>query len=398
MPEVSSEATVDTELERIGESGGLLRHRLTPEVLAGLGAINRVARALVGSGSLTELAERALGEMRNALGLELAVLYLPRPGPPPSLQRYVASAAGTAGGRARDEVSFDDEAWHLAVASGVPLVFREEASWLVANPFEPPADAWLVLPLVSEERLVGVVVAATPGPLSLDPTAATVLRLLGDLLAAGIFTARLRQELQGTEIERERTRLAAEIHDGLAQDLAVAMRELTLLESNPAPELASASSERLREAVASAHRVVRARLEDLSVSVPLGGVQAAVEEVCERRGRGLPLDLQTAGSAVDVSPETMAVVVRVLTEALANVDRHAEASRVEVLLQVEDDRLTLVVADDGIGFELDQVGGPGEGHFGLTLMRERARSIGGNLRVRSSPGEGVRVRLRVPVA
>jgi signal transduction histidine kinase len=371
---------------------------LAPDALAGLQALTRVARALVGSGNLTQLAERALAEIRGALALELAVLYLPRAGPPPSLQRHVASASETAGVRARDQVSFDDEAWSLAVASGVPLVFREEASWLVANPFEPPADLWLVLPLVSDRRLIGVTIGAAAHPLSLDPTAATLLRLLGDLLAAGVSTARLRQELQGRAIERERLRLAAEIHDGLAQDLALAMRELSLLESHPAEDLAGASAERLREAVASAHRVVRARLEDLMVSMPLGGIQAAVEEICERRSPALPLQLEVSGPAVDVPPETVAVVVRVLTEALSNAERHASARHIAVRLQLEDDRLSLVVADDGAGFAVDEAGGPGEGHFGLTLMRERARSVGGRLSVRSAIGEGARVSLQVPVA
>jgi signal transduction histidine kinase len=356
-----------------------------------------VARALVGSGSLSHLAERALGEMRDALGLELVVLYLPRVGEEPSLQRYISSTKAETGMRARDEVAFEDEAWRLAVASGAPLVFREEASWLVPNPFEPPAQSWLVVPLVSEKRLVGVVVAAAAVPLSLGPTSAIVLTLLGDLLAAGIATARLRQQLQGAEIERERMRLAAEIHDGLAQDLALAARELSLLDSGPPPELARASSERLREALASARRVVRARLEDLSVTVPLGGIQAAVEDVSERRGQGLPLVVRCSGPAVDVSPDTTAVVVRVLTEALANSARHAEAEHVEVRLEIEEDRLTLEISDDGVGFRVADAGGPGDGHFGLTLMQERARSAGGRLTVRSAPREGARVRLEVPV-
>jgi signal transduction histidine kinase len=154
----------------------------------------------------------------------------------------------------------------------------------------------------------------------------------------------------------------------------------------------------LREAVGAAHRVVRARLEDLSVSAPLGGIQAAVEEVCERRRRDLPLELHTSGPAVDVAPETAAVVVRVLTEALSNAARHGQAARVEVTLRLEDDRLTLAIEDDGVGFQVDAVGGPGEGHFGLTLMRERARSAGGGLGVRSAPGEGTAVTLRVPVS
>ena len=144
--------------------------------------------------------------------------------------------------------------------------------------------------------------------------------------------------------------------------------------------------------------MVRARLEDLLVSVPLGGVQAAVEEICELRGRELPLELETSGPAVDVSPETMAVVVRVLTEALTNAERHAAAHRIAVRLRLEDDLLNLEIADDGAGFAVDAAGGPGEGHFGLTLMRERARSVGGSLTVDSAVGEGARVNLRVPVS
>jgi signal transduction histidine kinase len=371
--------------------------RTDTEVLAPLAAMGRVARALVGSGSLAELAERALDEMRDALGLELVALYLPTADERRGLRRFVTSLGASPARRARDEVSFDDEAWRLAVASGAPLLFREEASWLVANPFEPPAGSWLVVPLVSEARLVGVVVAAAHRPLSLDRAAATGLSLLGDLLSAGVATARLRQELQATEIARERMRLAAEIHDGLAQDLALAMRELALLDTHPTPELARASADRLREAVSSAHRVVRARLEDLSVSVPLGGVQAAVEDVCARRGHGLPLVLRSTGPVLDLPPETTAVVVRVLTEALANVQRHAEASKVEVRLEVGGDRLTLAIEDDGAGFAVGDVGGPGDGHFGLTLMRERARAAGGQLSVRSAAGQGTGVTLQVPL-
>lgn len=367
-----------------------------PTDVTALAALGRVARALVGSGSLSELAEGALDEMRDGLGLEVVALYLPRFGETATLQRYVTSARD-GGSRAHDEVAFDDEAWQLAALSGAPLVFRDEASWLVANPFEPAASSWLVMPLVSERQLVGVVMAAATPPLSLDPTAATLLTLLGDLVAAGIATARMRQELQGAEIERERARLAAQIHDGLAQDLALATRELALLESEPRPALARASAERLREAVGSARRVVRARLEDLSVQIPLGGVEAAVKEVSARRGQGLPLVVSCEGPAIDVSPETTAVVVRVLTEALANSARHAQPEHVEVRLRVNERRLVLEIEDDGVGFQPAEAGGPGDGHFGLTLMRERARSAGGVLTVTSAPDDGTCVKLDVPV-
>jgi hypothetical protein len=107
--------------------------RPPPEVLAGLGALARVSRALVGTGSLAELGKRALAEMRTALGLELAVLYLPVPGEP-GLARFVSSAAAGAQVAAREEVRYEPEAWRLAVTSGMPIVLREPAAWLGPNP------------------------------------------------------------------------------------------------------------------------------------------------------------------------------------------------------------------------------------------------------------------------
>src|SRR5690349_1021255 len=164
--------------------------------------------------------------MRAALGLDRAVLYLPDADGQPVLRRAVGDAAA-------DELSFDEEAW--ALATGAPIILREPAGWLVANPFAPPAHDWVILPLVE-----GVVIASAPEPIALDPLSGTVLSLLCTQLSAGITTARLRRELQAAAIERERRTLAAEVHDGLAQYLAVARRELAL----PEPD-----RERLVEAV-----------------------------------------------------------------------------------------------------------------------------------------------------
>jgi two-component sensor histidine kinase len=373
--------------------------RLAPEVLAGLGALARVSRALVGTGSLAELAARALSEMRDALELDLAVLYLPAPGGGPGLERFVSSAGAGAEVVARDELLYDPEAWRLAVASGMPIVFREPAGWLGPNPFTPAAHDWLVLPLVSGRHdMVGVVVACASAPVALDPVSATVLALLGGQLSAGITTARLRQRLQRAEMEQERRSLAADVHDGLAQDLALALRELALLdESGLDEETARASRERLREAVAAAHRLVRSRLEDLRAAAPLGGLRAAVETTVARFDRsGTPVRLSVRGAAADVSPQTVAVVTRVLGEALTNVTRHAHAGQAVVSVRVEGERLELVVEDDGAGFDTRTVADRGDGHFGLTIMRERARGCGGDCEVGPRPGGGTRVVLRVP--
>ena len=370
----------------------------SPELVTGLNAVSHVARALVAGGTFEELASRAVAEVVEALDLAVAALYLPHPAGEPTLHRAVV-ASREEGRRAHDQLSFDPDAWHFAIAGGAPLVFGEPASWLVANPFVPAAPSWLVLPVSSEGSMLGVVIGGAASPISLDPVGATVLSSLGDLLGAGIATARLRQQVERTEVERERMRLAAELHDGLAQDLALAVRELALLESGPDPAAASASLERLRAAVTAAHRVVRAGLEDLSVAVPIGGIHAAVQELCDRFAeRGVGVTVEHGGLATEVRPEAVAIVLRVLNEALANVERHAGSVAVQVDLRVAERALTLAVQDAGPGFDPAAVDGPGDGHFGLTIMRERARSVDGALEVRSRPGAGTLVSLEVPLS
>jgi signal transduction histidine kinase len=376
---------------------GGIAGRLPPEVAAGLGALSRVARALNAPGALEDLAGHALAEMRSALGLAAAVLYLPDASGRPVLRRYLEDVPAGSGIATREALVFDEEAWRLAVAGAHPLVFQETGSWVVANPFEPQARYWLALPMVAASELLGVVIASRSKPMDLDPTTLTVLTLLGDQLTAGIATAQLRQQLQNAELERERMRLAAEVHDGLAQDLAIAMRELALLETGPPADAARASQARLREAVAEAHRLVRARLVDLSAPTPLGGLHTALEEVCERFAhRGLRVEMDAPSDALQVPPATTAVVIRVLNEALTNVEKHAGAERADVRVTRADGLLELRVHDDGHGF--DAASAPaGEAHLGIRLMRRRAEDAGGTLDLASTPGEGTSVTLRLSV-
>ncbi len=350
-------------------------------------AVGRTARALVSAVTLPELAQGALEEMRDALGLAIAALYVP-PGDGPVLERVAVTASAPI--RARERLVFDEEAWQLAVQGDAPLVLHDRGEWLLEHPFTPPADAWLVLPLGTGTRRLGAVIGGAESLPSVDSGAAAVLRLLGDLLGAGIAAAQLRQELQRTALDRERMRLAAEVHDGLAQDLALAMRELALLDSGD-----EASRERLRAAVTSAHGTVRSRLKGMIVSPGLGGLRPALEDLCTRFShRGVQIELRGDERLPEVSPDVAVVALRVVSEALTNVERHARAAHVVLEARAANGRLALVVSDDGPGFA--SVAGPSEGHFGLLLMRERAQAVGAELAVDSTPGRGTRVALSLP--
>jgi signal transduction histidine kinase len=353
-----------------------LMGRLAPEVLSGLAAVSRVSRALVGTDELPVLALAALEEMREALHLHNATLYLPDADGHPVLRRYVGEGAA-------EELSFEEEAWRLAITSGAPIVLREAATWLVENPFTPPATDWVILPLVTgEHEMVGVVIASAAEPIRIDPLSGTVLSLIGLQLSAGITTARLRRELLHAAMERERRTLAAEVHDGLAQYLAVARRELALEEPD---------RERLSEAVDAAHRLVRARLQELSSDAP-AGLRHAIEAAAKRS----KATVRVSGHG-EAGPEAVTLAARIVSEALANADAHAHADTVEIVYAATDGRLDLTVSDNGDGFDPNTAPGVEDGHLGLTVMRERARGHGGECHISSSPDTGTLVTLWIPL-
>jgi signal transduction histidine kinase len=359
------------------------------------GAVRRTAHALVAAVTLPELAQGALDEIRDTLGLDVAALYGPPSDDRPVLVRVATATSTPPISVACERLVFDDDAWRLAVQRDAPLVLRERGEWLVEHPFTPPLESWLLLPLGTRTRRLGVVIGGARSLPAVNAGAAAVLRVLGDLLGAGIEAARLRRDLERTALERERMRLAADVHDGLAQDLALAVRELALLDSEPSEAVAEASQARLRAAVASAHQTVRARLADIIAASALVGFPPALQELQTRFAkRGLRVTLGIDERLPEVAPDVTAVALRVLSEALNNVEHHARGAEVSIKAHAAGGRLRLVIADDGPGFVADSAA---VGHFGLLLMGERARAAGGALIVDSAPGRGSRIVLDLPL-
>ena len=225
---------------------------IAPEVLSGLGGgLARLARA--GRHRASCRCSRAPRWRRCArrCACTTTALYLPDADGYQVLRRYVGSAAA-------EELSFDPEAWQLAIASGSPIVLREPATWLVANPFTPAAGDWVILPLVTgEQEMVGVVIASATSPIRIDPLSGTVLSLLGLQLSAGITTARLRRELLQ---RRDGARAAHAGGRGPRRAGAVPRASRAGSSRCPSPTASACS-----EAVDAAHRLVRARLQELSV-------------------------------------------------------------------------------------------------------------------------------------
>jgi GAF domain-containing protein len=112
-----------------------------------IGAIGRTAQALVGATTLPELAQGALEDVRAALALEVAALYLSAGDDPLVVDRF--AVATTTARQVLERLVFDSAAWRLATCGRAPLVIRDGGIWLVEHPFSPPAAVWLLLPLAT---------------------------------------------------------------------------------------------------------------------------------------------------------------------------------------------------------------------------------------------------------
>jgi signal transduction histidine kinase len=207
---------------------------------------------------------------------------------------------------------------------------------------------------------------------------------------------RLRQSEADRATLEERTRLARELHDGLAQDLWFAKlkhERLVPMVPEDARPLAAEVTQALDAAIAETKQAVVAMRADRR-DEPLPELLAqAVEDFGARSG--LRSDFQGADLPAALPPRTQAEVLRILQEALTNVRKHADATVVRVSAEVSGGRLRLHIVDNGRGFRPDETSGDG---LGLQGMKERARLMGGDLRVVSEPAGGTEVELSVPLA
>jgi signal transduction histidine kinase len=199
----------------------------------------------------------------------------------------------------------------------------------------------------------------------------------------------------------ERRRLAAEIHDTLAQGLAGIVAQLQVVTAAPDPRVAREHLERatalarhsLGEARRSVHGLAPAALEHATLPDAL---HRTVTDWSERTG--VAARLTVTGTEEPLHDEVAATLLRIAEEALANTARHAGASRTGVTLSYMGDEITLDVRDDGRGFEPAAVPPRSRtGGFGLDGMRARAARLAGTLCVESEPGGGTAVSARVPL-
>ena len=198
----------------------------------------------------------------------------------------------------------------------------------------------------------------------------------------------------------ERGRMAREIHDTIAHGLTGVITQLEAAQhatDRPVDQRQHIeNAARLaRESLVEARRSVEASRPEALVDATLPAALAALAQQWSAFN-GIPVEVTTTGALVALHPEIESALLRTAQEALANVAKHANASRAGVTLSYMGDVVTLDVRDDGVGFAVpDGDPGPGRG-FGLTAMGQRVSRVAGTLAIESEPGAGTAISARVP--
>jgi signal transduction histidine kinase len=221
--------------------------------------------------------------------------------------------------------------------------------------------------------------------------------------ALAIESARLREQAEQSAAMAERSRLARELHDSVTQSLysmtlyaEAAARALDEGDESPAVEylheLRDTAQEALREM-----RLLIFELRPLAIEKIglIAALRARLEAVETRSGMQTDFRVVGVDAVESLSFTWQDELYHIVHEALNNVLKHSNARHVQVDLQIKDTNVHLEIRDDGVGFACAANGTAGG--LGLSSMKERAQRIGGQLQITSSPGQGTKISIDVPI-
>lgn len=268
------------------------------------------------------------------------------------------------------------------------------------------------VPLRTASDIVGVMNLVLSGRRTLTSRELATLSAIGHQIGLAAERARLYEEVREKEVlrgelleklisahEDERRRIARELHDEAGQALTALILNLEVAEQSKTP-LPPQQLARLRGIAEDTLAELRRMIYDLRPSILDDlGLAAAIrwyaKETIEPQGVQVTMSIVGLQSRLPSYIET--AVFRIVQEALTNILKHAGASHATVNVAERDGRIEMVVADNGRGFNLNEVTTHREGGMGLLGIRERAELLGGTLMIRSTPGDGTRLEVAIPI-
>jgi len=227
-----------------------------------------------------------------------------------------------------------------------------------------------------------------------------VLQALAAAAGIAIENARLHEAVQHLAVVDERERIGRDLHDGIIQSIyaiSLSLEDVPDL-MGEAPDEAAQRVDRAIEAINLAIRDIRnfiygLRPEALDGTQVLGGIAALATGVVAALALDVVIDLDPTADP-ELSADEGGELLQLVREAISNASRHARAKRLEISLRRSSSGPELVIADDGVGFDVRSA--VAAGHHGLANMRVRATRLGGSLEVASRPGDGTRIVVALP--
>ncbi len=373
--------------------------------------------ARIGYGALERtpvgaLCDRSAEALAGSLGASAAVLRIPEGMPGHGAYLEAAGAAGRLAGRTGELLVMPADtlvARVLAVGGDQPLDvvdlladgLGDATAWRC-----PELTSGLAVLLGAPGQPLGVAVVYRAVPRPFDTDERRFVQSVANVLAAAIRGRGVESErarlfdafLDATE--RERGRVAADLHDGPIQRLTVLTVELRVARARLERGEGAGSLGKLETALTAEIRNLRQVMTELRpATLDDHGLVAALQEQAEafHRASGATCAVDAQVAPVLTSDQET-VVYRVVQEALANISQHARARSVRLGLRVDDHQAVLTVRDDGVGFDPDATGQLAQdGHLGLVWMRERVELAGGRWSLASRPGAGTSIRVTLPV-
>lgn len=271
--------------------------------------------------------------------------------------------------------------------------------------FSPNVKAEIYAPLLIDEELVGCLIVTKTRTKSFTVEEIRTIATIANQLAIFFKTRYLFYEKEQRILLEERNRIAHDIHDGIAQTLAGAVMKLdtSLKKINTSPteavQLIEDSSSNLRKSL----RDVRDSIYALKpyATEKMGFIQAAEEKIIELN-RDSSFNMKVAfhirGEKVPLSSMTEKVMFKVFQESIQNCMKHANATKINILLSFQLDYVVLKISDNGIGFSLYGAMRKAmeEPHYGILQMNEAAERIGAALQIESKEDAGTDIILKIP--
>jgi len=256
----------------------------------------------------------------------------------------------------------------------------------------------LSVPLHDMERKYGVMQMEIPPGKNLEEWQMQLLEALSRHIGIAIGTAHRAEQNRRLSLLEERGVIARELHDSLAQSLSYMKIQVSRLQAVMAPHKFSADANtilsELREGLNVAYRELRELLTTFRLKIEGDGLVPALEKtIVEFSMRGnIPINIETQLAGCKLSANEEIHIMQIVREALANVIHHSHATQASVTIENGgDDTVSVMIDDNGIGIHDNQ---SETHHYGMSIMQERARSLGGTFHMYTRAVGGTRIIFR----